>query len=810
MSGNELTSIEDIKDLLDIGHTTPRLSFNEIPDYEDIKDLLDASSQAKKPSKATPKNDLRDVRDVKQHFTVPKVEKSPGGNLEYVSDIKRLSRTPKVLKSPENDLSNVKGAKNLMKKPRAQNPPKNDLNDVRDVKRLLKTPKTQNEPKNDLTNVKGVRKLLATPKPQKTPKNDLRDVRGVKSLLKTPKPQKQPKDDLTDVKGVKQIMATPKPQKPPKNNLDDVRGVKELLKTPKVQKEPKNDLTEVRGLKKLMATPKVQKSPKNDLDNVKGLRKLMATPKLQKPPKNELSNVKGVKKLMATPKPQKSPKNDLGDVGGVKKLFTIPKEQNSPKDDLTDVRGVKDLFKILEDNCNRHEVTYDGLKELFKDDDSENDSRDPFDKLINQKSFRTYGGKSISPQNKSVNIQRTEVQPSVLKWVEEQRMHVGSSETFLSEMSPPPSQTNEDTVIEKVKQPPVRQTRRRKLPSVATNGEQETSQLNTRGGRTRKKKVDDPKIEDAVSIGRVNTRQKSKSDKIEEHSENNDENPTNVKTKIAKGKNKKEPEESSVDEMDSKPRRGRRNRFAKKKMEEIKTPTPEEHTSTSTPITRGRTRRTTQMKNDNKDVSDETEEDTKIQNKRPTRKAAQKTKSLRQKKELYVDESTTNTTLTEDDKIKPVEEERDVTPPPKTRGRKAKKPTEVDVKSNVSTRRGRSRKIKPDENDISLTKLMVNGSARKKLYHPELHAEVEATALPDDDDHTEVQNAKQATRKKSKRNIYLPIMLEEFEHNLSGSIKNTNTKAPSKRTATKRKAATELASDHQSVTRVTRSKRTRT
>ncbi|RZF38460.1 hypothetical protein LSTR_LSTR011950 [Laodelphax striatellus] len=205
------------------------------------------------PTKS-PKNDLQDIRGVKEIF-------------------KR--------KSPKNDLrNNISGVKRLLAS--RQKSPKNDLRDVIGVKRVMKSP--QKSPKNDLRDVRGVKRLMSSP--QKSPKNDLRDVIGVKRVM-----QKSPKNDLRDVRGVKRVMSSP--QKSPKNDLRHVRGVKRLMKSP--QKSPKNDLRDVRGVKRLLSSP--QKSPKNDLRDVGGVKRLLS----QKDPENDLRNVSGLKQLISTP-----------------------------------------------------------------------------------------------------------------------------------------------------------------------------------------------------------------------------------------------------------------------------------------------------------------------------------------------------------------------------------------------------------------------------------------------------------------------------------------------------------------------------
>lgn len=228
---------------------------------EDLNVSKKTSENDRRTSKRrnTFKNDLNDVASARE-----------------LLENSNLRSTPKIIihrvqSSPRNDLTDVRGLKNLLKTPKVQKSPKNDLTKIVGVRRLLKTPKLQKSPQNDLTRVDGVKKLLKTPKVQKSPRNDLTKIVGVKKLLKTPKIQKSPQNDLTCVNGVKKLLKTPKVQKSPRNDLTNIEGVKNLMKSPRLpQKSPKNDLTDIKGVKRLMKSPILQKSPKNDLTNVKG------------------------------------------------------------------------------------------------------------------------------------------------------------------------------------------------------------------------------------------------------------------------------------------------------------------------------------------------------------------------------------------------------------------------------------------------------------------------------------------------------------------------------------------------------------
>lgn len=252
---------------------------------------------------------------------------SPGSDLINIEGL-RLKSILKMQKQPKNDLTDLRGVKNLLKTPRVKSGPKNDLTNVQGVRQLLRTPKTQKQAKNDLSDLRGVGKLMKTPKLNKESKNDLSDLRGVRKLLKTPKQSQEPKNDLRDLRGIRNLLKTPKPKKEPKNDLGDLRGVGKLLKTPKPRKEPLNDLTDIRGVKKLLGTPKQVNSPKNDLTMVAGVKRLLGTPKMVKEPKNDLSDVFGLKKLMKSPRTQKIHTADFTDISGVAGLFNLQDDES--------------------------------------------------------------------------------------------------------------------------------------------------------------------------------------------------------------------------------------------------------------------------------------------------------------------------------------------------------------------------------------------------------------------------------------------------------------------------------------------------
>lgn len=815
--------------------TTPKpqsQAENALADLEKDKRFTLTPKRQKSPA-----TDLNDVREIKGILKPPKIQNEPNNDLTDVRGVKKLLATPKLQKPPKNDLSDVAGVKSILKTPKIQNPPKNDLSDIKGVKKLMATPKAQNPPRNDLSDLKGIRALMRTPGAHKEPNNDLSDVQGVKKLMATPKTQKTPHNDLTDIKGVKKLMATPKKQNPPKNDLSDVRGVKKLMSTPIVQRAPTNDLTDVRGVKTLLKTPKVQNQPKNDLSNVHGVKKLLATPRSQKSPKNDLTDVRGVKqmfsslkspkndlndvegvnKLMKTPKPaQKAPKNDLSDVRGVKQLFAKQKEQKLPQNDLTDVRGVKDLFKILEDNT-RSEIDYEGLKEMFRNDsilELENDDRDPFDKLIDRKSYRTYKGKSVSPKEKEIDISKHNVSPLVLEWVQDQskRLENVEKEEPVKVQSNKTKSTRsngrskrklkvesetETSTVEDAPQRPVRRTRRNAAASNNNDQQEEIASIaavpSTRSRRARNKKNDESEVvDDTVSVRSTRSREKRRKVEVESSEDNDD----NVSTAI-RGKDKRNSAESSIVEVNlTVPKTRNRRRLIKSEndTEEIfKTPNSTKHTST--PLK----------------AEDKKEESSDKPTKRPTRKAA---KNTRAKKQVVVDESdeltgedtktietsSSNHSLHELDNDKSA-----ATRSTRTRNARAKAIQEDASASPPKTRGGKSKQKVTDEN-ISSNKKNTKSTKKRTLYDPEY----EATSLNVSKESVinDAQYPLKKGRGRTNRNVNLPRMLQEFEHNLSKNTKTEN-KTASKSGRAKRKAVFEEA-EPEPVGRVTRSKRTKT
>lgn len=166
------------------------------------------SPKASTPKSATrkirksPTNSLLNVVGVKELFS----RKSPRNDLTKIPSIRRLMKTPprtrvkkptiqRPVKSPKNDLTDVRGVKEMFLVQDEKSPL------VRGVKRIL-----ARSPRNDLTDVRGVRNLLTV---QKSPKNDLTDVRGVRNLLTTPKSTQSPKNDLRRVSGLKELFTTP-------------------------------------------------------------------------------------------------------------------------------------------------------------------------------------------------------------------------------------------------------------------------------------------------------------------------------------------------------------------------------------------------------------------------------------------------------------------------------------------------------------------------------------------------------------------------------------------------------------------------
>ncbi|EEB10217.1 golgin IMH1, putative [Pediculus humanus corporis] len=252
----------------------------------------------------TPDNERLEEKTLNTSVSTPGRKRKFEKLMDDAQEMEKETRTKKIsrtCKSPKNDLSDVKGVKQIFRSPKVQKSPKNDLSDVKGVKQIFRSPRVQKSPKNDLSDVKGVKQIFRSPKVQKSPKNDLSDVKGVKQIFRSPKVQKSPKNDLSDVKGVKQIFRSPRVQKSPKNDLSDVKGVKQIFRSPRVQRSPKNDLSDVKGVKQIFRSPLVQKSPKNDLSDVKGVKQMFKSPRVQKSPKNELNNFEGVPELFASP-----------------------------------------------------------------------------------------------------------------------------------------------------------------------------------------------------------------------------------------------------------------------------------------------------------------------------------------------------------------------------------------------------------------------------------------------------------------------------------------------------------------------------
>lgn len=143
----------------------------------------------------------------------------------FISPLNKSTQSPNLdaLKrlfgkgTPRNDLTNVKGVKELLRTPQARKSIVNNLTNVSGVRNMFRQRRT---PRDDLSDVRGVKRMFSRPQ-----RNDLRRVSGVKTLFRSQKERRSPKNDLTDVRGVRRIFKRGTPQ----NSLN-LSGVEELFK----------------------------------------------------------------------------------------------------------------------------------------------------------------------------------------------------------------------------------------------------------------------------------------------------------------------------------------------------------------------------------------------------------------------------------------------------------------------------------------------------------------------------------------------------------------------------------------------------
>lgn len=126
-------------------------------------------------------NDLTNVRNLEQDFAECSTERlsdarvknvstsSPRNDQQRVSEVKTSFQKQNKYRSPRNDLNDVRGVKELFRRS-----PTNDLRNVSAVKRTLQ----RLSPKNDLTDVRGVRNIFR----QQKQKQDC-DVSGIEELF---------------------------------------------------------------------------------------------------------------------------------------------------------------------------------------------------------------------------------------------------------------------------------------------------------------------------------------------------------------------------------------------------------------------------------------------------------------------------------------------------------------------------------------------------------------------------------------------------------------------------------------------------